>query len=462
MLSCLEAVLGTHLLPVLLTCEAICYLFSALCWAKKLMAIREKMAMSLQAVEKAIVDRLDQGDRGDRGWFIITRVHVDLHWLKDIVEFIFAKAGNRPVSLTAKDYASLGKLVGINSDDPGIQLRRHHLLVMDKPLQLIRRTEKSSWNEIQLTDEGVALAGALDPGEVLERSLGKIRFAVEPWSPHDRVAQYSTFDVSVYQATKQVLLGCDGYIHRDEYDFFISRIREASEIQNAIKWILEFRKLSADEQKTLHVHVSGRIDGKKPYSNWRDQALHTFSLFSLGTSMIRKGHRLLLTSNWVTEQVVVPPVGALAEADAAIDKGLKIPTPPQSEELLEPPLPPEGNVGAEAESFVAKVLKSQGWAVSFFTNKRGYGFDLWARKGDLAMVLEVKSSVGSLGQINLTPNEYKAAQHYKANFYLALVENIGSIEPKLTLIQNPVECLEFSKKITEFHVVSERGWRSLA
>lgn len=418
--------------------------------------------MSLQTVEKAIVDRLDEGDRGDRGWFIITRVHVDLHWLKDIAEFIFNKAGGNPISLTSKDYSQLGKVVGINLDDPGVQLRRHHLLVMDKPLQLIRRTEKSSWGEIQLTDEGVDLAGALDPGEVLERSLSKIRFAVEPWSPHDRVAQYSKFDVSVYQATKQVLLGCGGYIHRDEYDFFVSRIRKVSEIENAINWILEFRKLSSDEQKTLHVHVSGRIDGKKPYSNWRDQALHTFSLFSLGTSMIRKNHRLLLTSNWVAEEVADQPAIDLAPAGAVINKGLKIPTPPQSEELLEPPIPPEGNVGAEAESFVAKVLKSQGWAVSFFTNKRGYGFDLWARKDDLAMVLEVKSSVGSLGQINFTPNEYRAAQHYKANFYLALVENIGSVEPKMTLIQNPIECLVFSEKITEFHAVSEKAWRALA
>lgn len=147
--------------------------------------------------------------------------------------------------------------------------------------------------------------------------------------------------------------------------------------------------------------------------------------------MIRKDHRLLLTSNWVAEQVVDPPVGVLAKADAVINKGLKIPTPPQSEELLEPPIPPEGNVGAEAESFVAKILKSQGWAVSFFTNKRGYGFDLWARKDDLAMVLEVKSSVGSLGQINLTPNEYKAAQHYKDNFTWLLLQD-GSVEPKVT------------------------------
>ncbi|NLA01759.1 DUF3883 domain-containing protein [Rhodococcus hoagii] len=51
------------------------------------------------------------------------------------------------------------------------------------------------------------------------------------------------------------------------------------------------------------------------------------------------------------------------------------------------------------------------------------------------MVLEVKSSISSLGQISLTANEYKAAEHYKANFYLALVENIRSVAPKLMLIQ---------------------------
>lgn len=420
--------------------------------------------MSLKTVKKAIIDRLAEGDRGDRGWFIITRVHVDLHWLKDIVEYLFSKAGDQPISLTTQDYSQLGKIVRINPVNPGMQLRRHHLLVMDKPLQLIRRTKKSSWNEIQLTEEGIALANALDPAEVLERSLGKIRFAVEPWSPPDRVEQYSDFDVSVYQAIKQVLSGCGGYIHRDEYDFFVSRIRKKAEIATAINGILEFRKLSSDEQKSLHVHVSSKIDNEKSYSNWRDQALHTFSLFSLGTSMIRKGHRLLLTSNWVAEeaadQKVVSPAVKKRTSSPAVKHSLKIPTPPQSDELLSPPIPPEGNVGAEAESFVAKILKSQGWIVSFFTNKRGYGFDLWARKDDLAMVLEVKSSVGSIGQINLTPNEYKAAQHYKANFYLALVENIGSVEPKMTLIQNPFECLVFSEKKTEFHAVSEKVWRA--
>lgn len=422
--------------------------------------------MSLKTVEKKIVDRLKEGNRGDRGWFIITRVHVDLHWLKGIVEYIFSKAGDQPISLTEQDYSQLGRIVNINPVKPGMQLRRHHLLVMDKPLQLLRRTKKSLWNEIQLTEEGVALANALDSADVLERSLSKIRFAVEPWSPPDRVEQYSDFNVLVYQAVKQVLLGCGGHIHRDEYDFFVSRIREDSEIASAISGILEYRELSSVDQKSLHVHVSDRIENKKSYSNWRDQALHTFSLFSLGTSMIRKNHRLLLTSNWVAEEAVDQKVVGRSikkiKPNPAASKGLKIPTPPQSDELLSPPIPPEGNVGAEAESFVAKVLKSQGWTVSFFTNKRGYGFDLWARKDDLAMVLEVKSSVGSLGQINLTANEYKAAQHYKANFYLALVENIGSDDPKMTLIQNPFENLVFVERKTEFHAVSERSWRNFA
>lgn len=422
--------------------------------------------MSLKTVEKAIKDRLAEGDRGDRGWFIITRVHVDLHWLKDIVEYLFSKAGNDPISLTEQDYSQLGKIVGINPVNPGMQLRRHHLLVMDKPLQLIRRTRKSSWDEIQLTEEGIALANALDPAEVLERSLDKVRFAVEPWSPPDRVEQYSDFDVPVYQTTKRVLSECGGYIHRDEYDFFVSRIRTKAEIETAINSILDFRGLSSNEQKSLHVHVLNSIGKAKSYSNWRDQALHTFSLFSLGTSMIRKGARLLLTSDWVAEEVddkkVVRSSVTKKTSSLQVKHHLKIPTPPQSDELLMPPIPAQGNVGSEAESFVAKILRSQGWIVSFFTNKRGYGFDLWARKDDLAMVLEVKSSVGSLGQINLTQNEYKAAQHYKDNFYLALVENIGSVEPKMTIIQNPSECLIFSEKKTEFYAISEKVWRAFA
>jgi len=421
--------------------------------------------MSLKAVEKKIVDRLEEGNRGDRGWFIITRVHVELHWLKDIVEYMFRKAGDQPITLTEQDYSQIGRIVNISLVNPGLQLRRHHLLVMDKPLQLIRRTKNSSWKEIQLTEEGVALANAIDPAEVLERALDKIRFAVEPWSPSDRVEQYSEFNVSVYRAVKQVLSACGGYIHRDEYDFFVSRIREESEVAAAVNGILEFRKLSPNEQESLHAHVLDRIGNKKSYSNWRDQALHTFSLLSLGTSMIRRGHRLLLTSKWVVEEASDGKVTSIVvkkpKPKPAAKHSLKIPTPPQSDELMSPPIPPEGNVGAEAESFVAKILKSQGWVVSFFTNKRGYGFDLWARKNDVAMVLEVKSSVGSLGQINFTENEYKAAQHYKANYYLALVENIGSAEQKLTLIQNPFENLIFVERKTEFHTVAEKVWRTL-
>ena len=43
---------------------------------------------SLEEVRRKLVDRLEEGDRGDRGWFVITRVHVALSWLKGIAEYL--------------------------------------------------------------------------------------------------------------------------------------------------------------------------------------------------------------------------------------------------------------------------------------------------------------------------------------------------------------------------------------
>src|SRR5690606_21886438 len=134
--------------------------------------------------------------------------------------------------------------------------------------------------------------------EVLEQSLSSIRFAVEPWSPPDRAQQYDTFDVQIYSALKDILSQCDGYIDRNEFDFFVSRIRERRETKWAIDAIAAYRKLLPDEQDLLHDEVRNRMPGEKSYHNWRDIGLHTFSLFSLGTSMVREGARLFLTTKW--------------------------------------------------------------------------------------------------------------------------------------------------------------------
>lgn len=178
--------------------------------------------MSLDSVRQNLINRLDQSDRGDRGWFIITRVHVATSWIKAITEYFENRSNGAIIELDNQDYRRLATIIESNVADPGTQLRRHHLLVMDKPLRLIRRIRYPYWARIALSERGRELAHSDDPAEVLEQALSEIRFAIEPWTPPNRVEQYSDFDVSVYEMTKLVLENCDGFIDRNEFDFFLS------------------------------------------------------------------------------------------------------------------------------------------------------------------------------------------------------------------------------------------------
>jgi len=417
--------------------------------------------MSLEGVRRTLVDRLDEGDRGDRGWFVITRVHVAVSWLKGIAEYLENRGGGDSIHLTGRDYQILARIIGTEVDNPSVQLRRHHLLVMDKPLQLLQRVNGTKWHQIVLTDRGRDLAYTDDPAAVLEQSLSAIQFAVEPWTPPNRVGQYRDFDLRAYKVTKQVLRRCDGYIDRNEFDFFVSRIRRRDEVSKAGAAITAYRALTPEEQGTLHTEVRNRIPGNKAYSNWRDVGLHTFSLFSLGTSMVREGTRLLLTADWVGAQVTSAAAPA-APAAPAPPPQLRMPEPPEVEELLSPPATRVGNDGADAESFVAKVLRSQGWEVAFYTSRRGYGFDLWARRQDRAMVVEVKSSVAALGAVSLTSTEYRAAQEHGDSYVLALVEHMDSVSPRLRMIQNPVATLQVEERRSASYVITRAEWLRVA
>jgi hypothetical protein len=409
--------------------------------------------MSFEDVRRILIDRLEEGDRGDRGWFIITRVHVALSWLKGIAEYIEARGSGGVVELTPSDYQRLATIIETSTADPGVQLRRHHLLVMDKPLQLLRRTNEPYWREVELTAYGRALALSEDPAVVLEDVLSEVRFASEPWCSKDRAVRYQEFDLQVYEVTKSVVAACDGYIDRDEFDFFVSRIRDASEIEWAIDAITHYRALASPEKAALNNEVKKRVPGDKEYANWRDIALHTFSLFSLGTSMVRDGKVLALTENWTAVHS-----GATADLEGTAPPSLKMPEPTDSEALLNPPSAPASNDGSDAESFVAKVFRSQGWTVAFYTNRRGFGFDLWAKKEDAAIVIEVKSSVGQLGSVTLTENEHRAAVEHGGNYVLALVEHLDSDAPMLRLIENPVEKLDIVERTATTYSVSRAEW----
>ena len=414
--------------------------------------------MTLEDLRSRLVDRLEQGDSGARGWFLLTRVHVSLSWLKGIAEYLENRGRGEVLRLGEADYRRLASIIETDKPDPGVQLRRHHLLVMDKPLQLLQRVRGDRWERILLAPEGRALARADDPAAVLEQSLSAIRFAVEPWTPPTRVQEYSEFNLPVYEVTKQLLHRCDGYIDRDEFDLFLSRVRVEDELVDAAASIADYRQLSLNEKTALHAEVRNRISTPKRYQNWRDVGLHTFSLFSLGTSMVRDGTRLLLTSDWVESRAVPVTQPGLALRRPPGVEQLRLPKPPDAEELLSPPAGPASNDGRMAESFVAKVLRSQGWRVVFYTNRRGYGFDLWARKDDKAMVIEVKSSLGRLGTVRLTPTEYQAAVRYRENFVLALVENTAEGNPSVWMVQNPAERLAITEQSTASYTISRAEW----
>ena len=446
--------------------------------------------MSRESVAKTVRDRLEQDERGDRGWFIITRVHVEAFRIKGIAEYIFHKAEDRPVRLNELDYSKLSQVAGVASDDPGVQLRRHHLLVMYKPLLLIERTDPSSWDEIKLTSNGVALATSSFYSEVLENSLEAITFAKRPAIPNDRIKAYAQFDIKVMSATRQVLQRCEGYVTRDEFDYFLSRVRTPDEVNWAIDGILDFRdtqrQLTATQNKQLLAELSDLVRrglSAKQYQNWRDVALHTFSLFGLGTSMVRRNQVLWLTdftlqasledspqehaevsaTDNADEPAPVPTIGTDIEAGQKRKKKvLKLPSPPENDDLLQPPVPPDTNSGAEAEDLIAKLLRADGWKVVFYSDKRGYGFDIWATKGRLAMVIEVKSSLSRLDDISLTQTELDAARAHAENFVIAIVENCRSGTPTVWFISDPASKLEITESNLIAHRINRSSWTSAA
>jgi Holliday junction resolvase-like predicted endonuclease len=374
---------------------------------------------------------------------------------------LFDRAGDRTVTLSAPDYQAIAGLVGIINVDPGVELRRHHLLAMYRPLRIFTRIPAHRWGQVQLTPAGCDLATEADTAAVFEGILRDIRFAIEPWATSGRAEEYAEFDVPVYEATLAVLEQCDGFIDRNEFDFFVSRIRWEAEIGWAVNAIAEYRELSNPDQESLHREVQSRIPadatGKK-YQNWRDVGLHTFSLFGVGKSMVRDGQRLLLVGTWAAPAPAPARRRGSDRRVAPQTPALRLPDTPEDDELLVPPAAAEANDGTDAEALVAKALQSQGWTVAFYTNRRGYGFDLWARKDRQAMLVVVKSSTGTLGSISLTATEHRAAQQHGAHYVLALVEQLGSDAPRIYMLADPANSLEIRERQATDYTIARRTW----
>lgn len=440
--------------------------------------------MSTKSVLNRVEARISQDSRGDRGWFLLTRVHVRSHWVKGVIDYIYQRAGRDAISLDRQDYQHLATITQISGADPSIQLRRHHLLALYKPLQLIERLQPRSWASIRLSEQGVRLAESDYFAPTLDHSLSSIMFAHGSAVSEDRQAAYSQFNINVFSALSAILHATDGYIDRDEFDYFVSRVRSDDEIQWAIDGILDYRttmsQLSDREKKSLSGNLASIVHRgltRKEYQNWRDIALHTFSLFDIGSKMSRQGRHLWLTERWGEGITATSTLAgrSISEGNLEYAKGtkekqkpqngrlLKIPTPLAPQELMYPPQASrQGNTGVEAENLVAKILQSQGWSVAFYSAKRGFGFDLWARKANSAMVIEVKSSLNKLLQVTLTDNELQAAKHYGENYVLALVELAHSESPEVWFIPNPGKNLLLVRSEQTYHTATRSSWSPIA
>lgn len=434
--------------------------------------------MAFNDLKTRLETRLDEADRGDRGWWLLTRVHVSAERLRDIAEYIYSVAGPNDLSLTSGHYTALAALLGVSGQTPSVTINRHYFLAMDSPLRLLERVNGAQWADIRLTSAGCRLATDPNTPGVFEQALESISFCKEPWYSQAREAAFADFDIRPHDAAKQVLAATSGWIDIDEFDLFVSRIRVEAEIPGAIQGIQEFRTLGqAQRDELLHL-VEQRIpvgpnNSNKRYSNWRDMARHTFSLLALGTTFTRQGNLLVLSAGLVTAAKPKPSEAKPSEAKpaspspqsvpkAAVQPILKLPTAPQATELDVPPAAPVTNSGNDAELYVGKLLSAAGWQVVYYGNRKGFGFDIWAKKDAQNFVIEVKSSLAKVSQVNLTPMEYASAKHHGANYLLVLVDNVGKDDVAVSVVQDPAATLEIKSTNVEQHQIAGANWRAVA
>ena len=347
-------------------------------------------------------------------------------------------------------------------------LRRHFLLAMDTPLRLVEREDGRSWRRILLTARGLALANRQNTAEVFEYALRDIRFCREPWFKPTRVDKYSDFDIHPYKASLGVMRESDGWIDRDEYELFVSRLRSEDEIPWAVDCVGEFRLLKERQRNLLLKDMRDKLPTDKTYQNWRDMSLHTFSLFSLGTSAQRIDRELRLLDRTLlqpaTPEPTRTPVADLAPRARSSDRlpmSLRAPpaTPP---ELATPPVAPAANSGTDAELLVGKMLEADGWRVVYYSHRRGFGFDIWAQRAEQAILIEVKSAVESASTVALTRLEYEAAQQYSTNYVLAIVEKIGTSAPLIHYVYDPAAVLRITESTSPEFRVARSSWEAAA
>ena len=377
------------------------------------------------------------------GWWLTTREHQDIATLVTAAQYLYGRFGRQRGTLSTNDYNDLQRVLGRTVPVAGARtvLNRHLLLNMWRPLGLLERIQQSRINPFRLTNSGVELAQSAEPRRVLESVLQDIRFVHLNWSRPQVNTAYAGISVHPHRVLKAVLKGVDGYMGRDEYRLFVSRMRndDQNSVNTAIDLIKTFRDSAEGTRRSLIALEAPLFPNRKTYQNWVDMDLHTFSFFALGTQFRRNESVLVLAGTAVDATVAnafVFPQGS-SSVETTVPDDLRKPgrrevalkTPPADPAFDLPPPPSiEINSGQEAEGFVRRILEANNFEIRDFSRFRGYGFDLWARHLSARSVYycEVKSSTGTLGSIDFTRLEIEAAEKYRERYVVFCVENFDT------------------------------------
>ncbi|MDW7973118.1 MAG: DUF3883 domain-containing protein, partial [Thermodesulfovibrio sp.] len=93
-------------------------------------------------------------------------------------------------------------------------------------------------------------------------------------------------------------------------------------------------------------------------------------------------------------------------------------------------------------------------------SRENLGFDIRSKADGEIRYIEVKARAMT-GDIALTTNEWFKAKRFKEQYWLYIIENAGTSNPTLYLIQNPAENLQVTEKIeTVRFIIKQEEWKN--
>lgn len=78
----------------------------------------------------------------------------------------------------------------------------------------------------------------------------------------------------------------------------------------------------------------------------------------------------------------------------------------------------------------------------------GDGYDFQIKLNDKFILAEVKGVRQKSGAIRITKNEFQKAQEFQNDYFLIVISNLSK-SPKMNVFENPLNKIEFNKKITQ-------------